>query len=92
MDNTFKNNDEMSVIYPRQNTDPRPAQPQTPSNEPQPSMEAVFPGQNKAPAQADGDSEGYFPGTYVPGAKYCKACGMMIDENSAFCAHCGKKV
>ncbi|MGN1422327.1 MAG: hypothetical protein ACI4XA_03040 [Oscillospiraceae bacterium] len=90
MDNNFKN-DEMSVIYPRRDNTLRPAQPQAPE-EPAPSMDAVFPGQNKAPAQQAGDGEGYFPGTYVPGAKYCKACGMMVDENAAFCAHCGKKV
>lgn len=91
MDNNFNNNDEMSVIYPRRDTAPRPAQPQQ-AHDPVPSMEAVFPGQNKVSGSSAGDGEGYFPGTFVEGAKYCKACGKMIDENATFCAHCGQKV
>ena len=91
MDNNFNNNDEMSVIYPRQNAAPRPAQPQQ-AHATESTMEAVFPGQNKVSGNPNGDGEGYFPGTFVEGAKYCKTCGKMIDENAAFCAHCGQKV
>jgi len=88
--------DEPDAEMPEPDEDPEDASFMRPvslfGEEPEEPEEPEKPEEPEEPEEPEKPEKPEEPEALVPGKKRCVCCGGLIDDDSAFCIHCGKRV